>query len=210
MRRWLLLLLAGLGLSNTGCLIHCYSSDPSRRCRELLSQPDELRKIQDEWERYWFTDHPAHLTAKRVESASQFRVAPARREPARPLALARAVADWWKQGSAKRWERRLNRLGSRGIYTPVPITPWVTERMEEKYCYKNDSRTPVMPPIKEGFPPPVCENPPDEAAVLRALPQLPQGLAPFCEVSREDPQVVTELMVDKIDPPRFFPLIGPA
>ena len=51
---------------------------------------------------------------------------------------------------------------SMGIVTPVPVPPWVTERMEEKYCYKNDHRTPIMPPIREGFPLPLCEDPPSE------------------------------------------------
>ena len=37
-----------------------------------------------------------------------------------------------------------------GFATPIPVMPWVTERMEEKYCIKNDYRTPIMPPIKEG------------------------------------------------------------
>ncbi len=45
-----------------------------------------------------------------------------------------------------------------GIFTPIPVPPWVTERMEEKYCYKNDHRTPILPPIRDGFPPPVCED----------------------------------------------------
>src|SRR5438128_9538898 len=59
---------------------------------------------------------------------------------------------------------------SMGIFTPVPMPPWVTERTQEKYCNQNDHRTPILPPIRDGFPPPLCEDPPDEAAVLRALP----------------------------------------
>jgi len=41
---------------------------------------------------------------------------------------------------------------SMGIFTPMPIMPWVSERMEEKYAFKNDHRVPVMPPIRERFP----------------------------------------------------------
>ena len=41
-----------------------------------------------------------------------------------------------------------------GILTPVPMQPWVTERMEQKYAFKNDFRTPIMPPIRDGFPAP--------------------------------------------------------
>jgi hypothetical protein len=88
---------------------------------------------------------------------------------------------------------------SMGFATPIPVPAWVTERMEEKYCYKNDFRTPILPPLREGFPPPLCEDP----HVCRGVPY-------FVEEFRDNVQVVTELLVDKIDPPRFFPLVGPA
>lgn len=97
---------------------------------------------------------------------------------------------------------------SMGIFTPIPVPPWVTERMEEKYCHKNDFRTPILPPIREGFPPPLCEDPPDEARVLRAMPHIRRGVPYFCEEFRDDIQIVSKRVVDKIDPPRFFPLVG--
>ena len=99
---------------------------------------------------------------------------------------------------------------SMGLATPIPIPPWVTERMEEKYCWKNDFRTPIMPPIREGYPPPVCEDPPDESQILRAMPHVCRGVWYWFEEFRDDIQIVTEKIVDKIDPPRFFPLVGPA
>ncbi len=99
---------------------------------------------------------------------------------------------------------------SMGIFTPVPVPPWVTERMEDKYCYQNDHRTPIMPPIKEGFPPPLCEDPPSEAEILRAMPQIPRGLPYVYEEFRDNIQITTERLVDRIDPCRFYPLIGPA
>jgi RNA polymerase sigma factor (sigma-70 family) len=52
--------------------------------------------------------------------------------------------------------------------------------------------------------------PPSEAEVLRALPRLPPGIPYAYEVSRQDVQVVTERQAVKADPPRFFPMIGPA
>ena len=99
---------------------------------------------------------------------------------------------------------------SMGIATPIPVPPWVTENMEDKYCNINDNRTPIMLPIREGFPPPVCEDPPDEAQVLRFMPRVKRGVPYFCEEFRDDIQIVTERLVDKIDPPRFYPLVGPA
>src|SRR5258708_3774322 len=88
---------------------------------------------------------------------------------------------------------------SMGIFTPVPVPAWVTERMEEKYCHLNDFRTPVLPPIKEGAPPPICEDPPDESRVLRAIPHVKRGVPYICEEHRDNVQVVNELVVDKID-----------
>jgi hypothetical protein len=99
---------------------------------------------------------------------------------------------------------------SMGIYTPIPVPPWVTERMEWKYCWKNDYRTPILPPIREGVPPPLCEDPPDESRILRAMPQVRRGVPYFYEEFRDNVEIVTERLVDKIDPPRFYPLIGPA
>ncbi len=99
---------------------------------------------------------------------------------------------------------------SMGFATPIPVPPWVTERMEEKYCWKNDFRTPIMPPIRNGFPPPTCEDPPDEAMVLRTISRVKRGVPYFCEEFRDDIEVVSQRLVDRIDPPRFFPLVGPA
>jgi hypothetical protein len=99
---------------------------------------------------------------------------------------------------------------SMGIFTPVPVPPWVTERMEEKYNYKNDHRSVIMPPIRPGFPPPICEDAPSEAEILRAMPHIVRGVPYFYEEFRDNYQVFTERIVDKIDPARFYPLVGPA
>jgi hypothetical protein len=53
-------------LGQSGCLINIYSSDPNRRVLELLNQSEDLRQIEYEWERIWFTDMPSHLTPERV------------------------------------------------------------------------------------------------------------------------------------------------
>lgn len=72
MRHLLLLVaLAALAVGNTGCLLNIYSSDPNLRMRELLNTSEDLRQIEYEWERIWFTDHPSHLTPERVDGAIQ-------------------------------------------------------------------------------------------------------------------------------------------
>jgi hypothetical protein len=99
---------------------------------------------------------------------------------------------------------------SMGLFTPIPVPPWVTERMEEKLCSKNDFRTPILPPLQPGAPLPLCEDPPDESQVLRAMPHVARGVPYFYEEFRDNIQIVTERIKDTIDPPRFFPLVGPA
>jgi hypothetical protein len=67
MRRLLFVAVAAvLALSNTGCLINEYSSTPEVRMEQLMFQSEDLRQIQNEWRRIWFTDQPSHLTYDRA------------------------------------------------------------------------------------------------------------------------------------------------
>jgi hypothetical protein len=105
-------------------------------------------------------------------------------------------------------------LGSGCVYpfflVPIPVPPWVTERMEEKYCDKNDFRTPIMPPIRDGVPEPTCEDPPSEKHILRAMPPVTRGVPYVYEEFRENYGFSVRRIKDTIDPPRFYPLVGPA
>src|SRR5262245_19789967 len=80
---------------------------------------------------------------------------------------------------------------SMGIFTPVPIPPWVTELMEEKYCVKTACRTAVLAPIPPGYRP-LCEDPPDRAAILRAMPRVARGIPYVYEEFRDDIDFVVE------------------
>lgn len=71
MRRMLMLLITACVLGNAGCFINIYSSDPNRRIVELLNNSEDLRQIEYEWERIWFTDQPSHLTPERVHGGIQ-------------------------------------------------------------------------------------------------------------------------------------------
>ena len=90
------------------------------------------------------------------------------------------------------------------------VMPWTAQRMEEKFQHTNDRRTPIMPPIRDGYPAPVCEDPPSDQEVLRSLPKGIRGVPFVYEEFRDNIVVVKNRIVDKIDPPRFFPLIGMA
>jgi hypothetical protein len=71
MRRLLLTLVAVCVLSNVGCFINLYSSDPNRRIAELYNVSEDLRQLEYEWERIWFTDQPSHLTPDRTHGGIQ-------------------------------------------------------------------------------------------------------------------------------------------
>ncbi len=62
---------AGLALSNAGCFIPIYSSDPVRRVNEMLNTSEDERHIEDEWARFWFVDQPSHLTYDRIHGGVQ-------------------------------------------------------------------------------------------------------------------------------------------
>src|ERR1051325_8673606 len=98
---------------------------------------------------------------------------------------------------------------SMGWLTPVPMQPWVAEHIAEQIDSKNDHRVPVLPPIPPGHRP-FCEDPPDRAEMLRALPRVTRGIPYIFEEFRDDIEFTVQKLVDKVDPPRFFPLLGPA
>lgn len=67
MRRCILLTaLALMSISNVGCIINQYSSDPNERMQEMLNESENLRQIRGEWERFWMIDQPSHLTPIRI------------------------------------------------------------------------------------------------------------------------------------------------
>ncbi len=70
-RSFLVLLTVGLLTINTGCLLNIYPSDPTRRINALLTVSENLRQIADEWQRFWFTDQPSHLTYDRIHGGLQ-------------------------------------------------------------------------------------------------------------------------------------------
>jgi hypothetical protein len=96
-----------------------------------------------------------------------------------------------------------------GFATPIPIQPWVSTYVEERIRDRSDWNTVVLPPIPPGYTP-LCEDPPDRATILRAMPRVIRGVPYFFEEFRDDIDFSVERLVDHIDPPRFYPLVGPA
>jgi hypothetical protein len=98
---------------------------------------------------------------------------------------------------------------SMGIFTPIPVPPWVPDRIEERILHQSDHKTPVLAPIPPGYRP-LCEDPPDRQEILRTMPRVVRGIPYVYEEFRDDIEFTVEKIVDKVDPPRFIPLVGPA
>jgi Bacterial type II and III secretion system protein/Polysaccharide biosynthesis/export protein len=72
-----------------------------------------------------------------------------------------------------------------------------------------ESRILIGPALKPGELR-MCEQPPDIQAVLRAMPKVTRGIPYIYEEFRDDIEITTEKILDRVDAPRFYPLIGPA
>ena len=50
--------------SFAGCFVNEYSADPIRRYRQLFYQSEDLRLLEDDFERFWMLDQPSTLSPK--------------------------------------------------------------------------------------------------------------------------------------------------
>jgi hypothetical protein len=67
MRRLITATLLAMAIgSQVGCFIPIYDADPAVRARQLIFTSEDLRALRDEWHRFWFLDHPDHMTPWRV------------------------------------------------------------------------------------------------------------------------------------------------
>jgi hypothetical protein len=96
---------------------------------------------------------------------------------------------------------------------PIPVSPYFQDREEDKFWVKERyDRVPILGPLTSGGPA-VALDPPSDDEVMRALERaqpLEGGLPYLQEVQRNNVRIVKEKCADYIDPPRVYPLIGPA
>lgn len=96
---------------------------------------------------------------------------------------------------------------------PVPVSPYHQDELEDNFWnHERYEMVPILGPITAGGPA-VALDPPSDDEIMRALEKARpvEGGFPFLdEVQRNDVRIVVEPIADYIDPPRVFPLVGPA
>ena len=96
---------------------------------------------------------------------------------------------------------------------PIPVSPFFQERKEDEAWEKERyGRVPILGPITSGGPP-VALDPPSDDEVMRALEKVEpvEGGMPFLWTrNRNNVRIVKYKISDYVDPPRHYPLVGPA
>ena len=93
---------------------------------------------------------------------------------------------------------------------PVPVSPYFQDRKEDRFwVHERYERVPILGPVTSGGAPRALDPPtPDE--VMRAMPSIEGGIPFLWERHRNNVRMVIEPICDYVDPPRVYPLIGPA
>ncbi|HVU89908.1 MAG TPA: hypothetical protein VHD36_21435 [Pirellulales bacterium] len=96
---------------------------------------------------------------------------------------------------------------------PVPVSPYYQKKHEDKFwVHERYERVPILGPVT-GPDEPVALDPPSPDEVMRALEKIHpvSGNVPLLyEKQRNNVRMTIEKIADYTDPPRFYPLIGPA
>jgi hypothetical protein len=96
---------------------------------------------------------------------------------------------------------------------PIPVSPYF-QKLPEDYFWEQEryARMPILGPITPGTPE-MALDPPSDDEVMRALEKarpLQGGLPLLDEIQRTNVRIVKEPIADYVDPPRVYPLVGPA
>ena len=95
---------------------------------------------------------------------------------------------------------------------PIPISPYFQERKEDEAWEKERyDRVPILGPITSGGV--VALDPPSDDEVMRALEKarpIEGGVPMLYERNRNNVRIVKYKIADYVDPPRHYPLVGPA
>jgi len=96
---------------------------------------------------------------------------------------------------------------------PIPLSPYFQKEMEDKAWWNERyAKVPILEPLAPGVPAIALDTPSDDE-VMRVLERshpVEGGLPFLYETQRSNVRIVKEPIADFIDPPRDYPLVGPA
>jgi hypothetical protein len=96
---------------------------------------------------------------------------------------------------------------------PIPVSPFFQRKQEDKFWRKERyDRVPILGPTTAGGPVKALDPPSDDEIMLALEDARPVngGIPLLYERQRNNVRMIKEKIADYIDPPRFYPLIGPA
>jgi|GEM_PF-259786 len=96
---------------------------------------------------------------------------------------------------------------------PIPVPVGIQKAKEDQFWnYERYERSPILGPLQPGSPCEALDEPSDDE-VMRALEKARpvQGNWPFLyEIQRNNVRITKCKIADYVDPPRHYPLVGPA
>jgi hypothetical protein len=96
---------------------------------------------------------------------------------------------------------------------PIPVSPYFQNKLEDRFYERERyDRVAILGPITAGGLPKALDPPSDDEIVraLEAARPVEGGLPFLHEVQRNNIRIIRELIGEYVDPPRVYPLIGPA
>lgn len=99
------------------------------------------------------------------------------------------------------------------LSVPIPVSPFFQDQKEDEFWeHERYERVPILGPTTSGGPP-VALDPPSDDEVMRAMEKtrpVEGGIPMLWERNRNNVRIVKQKIADYVDPPRHYPVVGPA
>lgn len=99
------------------------------------------------------------------------------------------------------------------LSVPIPVSPFFQDQKEDEFWeHERYERVPILGPTTSGGPP-IALDPPSDDEVMRALEKtrpVEGGIPCLWERNRNNVRIVKHKIADYVDPPRHYPIVGPA
>jgi hypothetical protein len=96
---------------------------------------------------------------------------------------------------------------------PIPVSPYFQDKEEQRWwVHEKYAKAPVLGPLAPGGPVTAIDTPSDDEVMvaLERVRPVRGGLPLLWERQRNNVRIVKDKIADYVDPPRVYPLIGPA